>query len=85
MESVVYKERSLVSNSYDELLKKYVEEKFDEVHYELILDSLFMQKIKDEVWKEKRKRAQILYEEARQSVATLWFLLEKESEQKRGG
>lgn len=63
---------------YDELLTHYVNEKFELVHYELILDSLYMAKIKDNEWEEKRDNAERLYKETKELVEFLSFLMEKE-------
>ncbi|MGX5609762.1 hypothetical protein ACWKTZ_25635 [Bacillus cereus] len=69
-----------VFRSYDELLKDYVNEKFELVHYELVLDSLYMSKDKNDEWKEKRKHAIRLYEETKENVDFFSYLLVAERE-----
>lgn len=69
-----------VFRSYDELLKDYVNEKFELVHFELVLDSLYMSKDKNDEWKEKRKHAIRLYEETKENVDFLYSLLVQERE-----
>mgnify|MGYP001027606227 CR=1 FL=1 len=64
--------------TYDELIKHYVHEKYELVHYELILDSLHMSKIKDSDWEEKHLNAERLYQETKELVEFLSFILEKE-------
>ncbi|MFP3725851.1 hypothetical protein U8V72_11675 [Priestia filamentosa] len=69
--------------TYDDVLKHYVEEKFQLVHYELILDSLHMAKVKDSEWKEKQLTAERLYKETEELVEFLYSLLEKERDNLR--
>lgn len=69
-----------VFRSYDELLRDYVNEKFELVHYELVLDSLYMSKDKNDKWKEKRKHAIRLYEETKENVDFISSLLAEERE-----
>ena len=71
-----------VFRSYDELLRDYVNEKFELVHYELVLDSLYMSKDKNDEWKEKRKHAIRLYEETKENVDFFFFLISRRKRKK---
>lgn len=56
------------SISSNDLIKTYVEEKMEIVRLELILDNLYMAKVKNKDWVEKNAIAQALYNDAKERL-----------------
>lgn len=70
--------------SPEQLIKKYVEEKYELVHFEMILDNLFMAPIKDEEWRQKKEDAERLFTETKESLDFLSHLLAQAQEVVKG-
>lgn len=65
------------SLTYEEVLQKYVNEKMELVRLELLLDSLYMEKNKEEEWSARTETAKNLYNETKELLEYLETLFVK--------